>query len=121
MTLEDLLEEIVGEIDDEFDEETKEQIKRDEESFVLDGMLAVRAANQQLNLSLPERDGYTTIAGFLMSRAGRVLKAGEEVEHESGIFRVEKVDGRRVTRVRFLPADTHSLVSLLGALSCGLI
>ena len=121
LTLEDLLEEIVGEIDDEFDEETKEQIKKDEESFVLDGMLAVRTANQQLNLSLPERDGYTTIAGFLMSRAGRVLEAGEVVEHESGIFRVEKVDGRRVTRVRFLPADTHSLVSLLGALSCGLI
>src|SRR6185436_1228194 len=42
LTLEDLLEEIVGEIDDEFDEETKSQIKKDRESFVLDGMLAVR-------------------------------------------------------------------------------
>ena len=80
---------------------------------MLDGMLAVRAANQQLDLSLPERDGYTTIAGFLMSRAGRVLKTGEEVQHESGVFRVEKVEGRRVTRVRFLPAGTRSLISLV--------
>lgn len=103
LTLEDLLEEIVGEIDDEFDEETKQQIKRDGESFVLDGMLAVRAANQQLDLSLPERDGYTTIAGFLMAEAGRVLNMGDEVRHESGIFHIEKVDGRRILRVRFLP------------------
>ena len=106
LTLEDLLEEIVGEIDDEFDEETKSQIKRDRESFVLDGMLAVRGANQQLGLSLPERDGYTTIAGFLMTRAGRILNPGDEIDHESGTFRVERVDGRRILRVRFQPRET---------------
>jgi CBS domain containing-hemolysin-like protein len=101
LSLEDLLEEIVGEIDDEFDEETRLQIKRDRDSFVLDGMLAVRAANQQLGLSLPERDGYTTIAGFLMTRAGRILDVGDEIDHESGTFVIEKVDGRRILRVRF--------------------
>lgn len=108
LTMEDLLEEIVGEIDDEFDEETRSQIKRDRESFVLDGMLAVRAANQQLNLSLPERDGYTTIAGFLMAHAGRILNAGDEITHESGTFRVDKVEGRRILRVRFQPATTDT-------------
>ena len=106
LSLEDLLEEIVGEIDDEFDEETKSQIKRDRESFVLDGMLAVRAANQQLGLSLPERGGYTTIAGYLMTRAGRILDVGDEIDHESGTFRVERVDGRRILGVRFQPRET---------------
>src|SRR5829696_3177627 len=104
LTLEDLLEEIVGEIDDEFDEETRAQIKRDRDSFVLDGMLAVRAANQQLGTSLPERDGYTTIAGFLMSEAGRVLDVGDEIAHPSGTFRVESVDGKRINRIRFIPS-----------------
>ena len=127
LTLEDLLEEIVGEIDDEFDEETKQQIKRDGESFVLDGMLAVRAANQQLDLSLPERDGYTTIAGFLMAEAGRVLNVGDEVKHDSGIFQVEKVDGRRILRVRFVPDEKitnqgeHVLIPLLSSLGFGLM
>ncbi len=107
LTLEDLLEEIVGEIDDEYDEETRQQIKRDSGSFVLDGMLAVRAANQQLNLSLPERDGYTTIAGFLMSRAGRILREGDDITHESGRFHVEKVEGRRILQVRFFPHENH--------------
>jgi CBS domain containing-hemolysin-like protein len=101
LTLEDLLEEIVGEIDDEFDEETREQIKRDRDGFVLDGMLAVRAANQQLGTSFPEHDGYTTIAGFLMSEAGRMLNVGDEIVHPSGTFHVEKVEGKRITRIRF--------------------
>lgn len=113
LTLEDLLEEIVGEIDDEYDEETRQQIKRDSGSFVLDGMLAVRAANQQLNLSLPERDGYTTIAGFLMSKAGRLLNEGDDIAHESGRFRVEKVEGRRILQVRFFPKSQRAQQSLM--------
>ena len=104
LTLEDLLEEIVGEINDEFDEEVREQITRDEGTYLLDGMLAVRDANQYLKLSLPEDEGYTTLAGFLMARAGRVLGAGDTVEHEAGTFRVERVEGRRIRRVRLTPA-----------------
>jgi CBS domain containing-hemolysin-like protein len=103
LTLEDLLEEIVGEIDDEFDEETKSQIKPEGENFVLDGMLAVRAANQQLELAIPEREGYTTIAGFLLAKAGKILQPGDEVKHDTGVFRVERVNGRQIQRVRFLP------------------
>lgn len=103
LTMEDLLEEIVGEIDDEFDEETKSQIKQEGGSFILDGMLAVRAANQQLDLSIPEREGYTTIAGFLMAKAGTLLKTGDNVKHDTGVFRVEKVQGRRIHSVRFVP------------------
>lgn len=127
LTLEDLLEEIVGEIDDEFDEETKQQIKREGDAYFLDGMLAIRAANQQLKLSLPERDGYTTIAGFLMSEAGRVLNTGDEVKHDSGTFRVEKATGRRIQRVRFLPAHEatnvaqQSLLPLIASASYSLL
>jgi len=75
LTLEDLLEEIVGEINDEYDEEVREQIRKDGDAYVLDGMLAVRDANQHLKLNVPEDSGYTTIAGFLMERAGRVCRA----------------------------------------------
>ena len=104
LTLEDLLEEIVGEINDEFDEEVREQIVRDGETFVLDGMLAVRDANARLRLGLPEDDGYTTLGGFLMAKAGRVLEQGDRVEHGGASFRVERVDRRRIRRVRFTPA-----------------
>ena len=103
LTLEDLLEEIVGEIDDEYDEETRSQIRKDGETYVLDGMLAVRDANQKLGLELTEDGSYTTIAGYLLAKAGRLLKPGEIIEDTAGVFQVERVDGRRISRIRFTP------------------
>jgi CBS domain containing-hemolysin-like protein len=104
LTLEDLLEEIVGEINDEYDEEVRAQIIEENGAFVLDGMLAVRDANRKFKLKLPEDAGYTTLAGFLLARAGRILKPGETVEHDGASFIVERVDRHRIRRVRFTPA-----------------
>ena len=104
LTLEDLLEEIVGEINDEYDEETREQIRKDGESFILDGMLPVRDANKHFGLGLEEDEGYTTIAGYLLAKAGRLLRPGDRVEDSAGVFSVERVEKRRISRVRFRPA-----------------
>jgi CBS domain containing-hemolysin-like protein len=95
------LEEIVGDISDEHDEEVNEQIVENADgSFILDGGLAVRDLNKRLDLHVPESDAYTTIAGFLMSEAGQVLDAGESVPFNGHIFRIEKVDKRRIVQVR---------------------
>jgi CBS domain containing-hemolysin-like protein len=103
LTLEDLLEELVGEINDEYDEEVKAQIVADQGTYLLDGMLAVRNANQRLGLQLPEEEGYWTIAGFLMDQAGRVLREGDRVEYAGGVFTIERMDHLRIRRVRFKP------------------
>jgi len=101
ITLEDLLEEIVGDISDEHDEEVNEQITEiDKRTFVLDGGLAVRDLNRRLKLAVPESEGYTTVGGFLMTEAGRVLKPGEVVQHDGLVFKVERVEKRRVMRVK---------------------
>ena len=102
VTLEDLLEEIVGEIDDEYDEEVRAQIVGDGESYLLDGMLAVRDLNRRFSLHLPEHAGYTTLAGFLMSQTGQVPVRGQSVEHQGARFTVERVEGRRIRRVRMI-------------------
>jgi magnesium and cobalt exporter, CNNM family len=101
ITLEDLLEEIVGDISDEHDEEVNEQITEvDKCTYVLDGGLAVRDLNRRLKLSVPESEAYTTVGGFLMTRAGHVLKPGEVVQHDGLVFKVERVEKRRVMRVK---------------------
>ena len=101
ITLEDLLEEIVGDISDEHDEEVNEQItKQPDGSCLLDGNLAVRDLNKRLGLNLPISEGYTTIAGFLMSESGQILNEGETVPFNGHIFKVEKVDKRRILKVR---------------------
>jgi CBS domain containing-hemolysin-like protein len=104
VTLEDLLEEIVGEIDDEYDEEARSQVSAQPDgTFILDGMLAVRDANRRFNLRLPEDGRYTTVAGFMLAHAGRMLAAGDEVGHAGALFRVERVERRRIRRVRLTP------------------
>jgi CBS domain containing-hemolysin-like protein len=103
VTLEDLLEEIVGEIVDEFDEEFPSQISEDNGSYLLDGMLTVRDLNNHLKLRLPGEYSYTTVAGFMLAQAGRMMTTGESIEHDQGRFTVESLDGRRLRRVRFTP------------------
>ena len=100
ITLEDLLEEIVGEIDDEFDDVSTAQCVEDNNDFLLDGMLTMREVNLRLNLHLPEDAPYSTIAGFLLAQAGRLLQQGESIQFEGTRFTVENVDRKRIRRVR---------------------
>jgi CBS domain containing-hemolysin-like protein len=107
ITLEDLLEEIVGEISDEHDEEVNEQITPiGETKFILAGALAVRDLNRRLKLAVPESETYTTVGGFLMTEAGHVLKPGEIVKYDGLLFQVERVERRRVMRVKLEILDT---------------
>src|SRR6202008_2443849 len=108
ITLEDLLEEIVRDISDEHDEEVNEQITEvDSHTYVLDGGLAVRDLNRRLKLSVPESEGSTTIGGFLMTEAGHVLKPGEVVQKDGLVFEIERVEKRRVMRVKLEIEQTY--------------
>jgi CBS domain containing-hemolysin-like protein len=113
ITLEDLLEEIVGDISDEHDEEVNEQImKVNERTYVLDGALAVRDLNRRLKTSLPESETYITIGGFLMTEAGHVLQPAEVIKSNGLKFIVEKVERRRLLRVRLeMPEELPELKS----------
>ena len=113
ITLEDLLEEIVGVISDEHDEEVNEQIHpQPDGSYVLDGGLAVRDLNRRLELNLPVSEGYTTVAGFLMSEAGTILSEGDTVPFNGHVFRIEKAAKRRILQVRMERVGTASSSSV---------
>lgn len=124
MTLEDLLEEIVGEISDEHDEEVNEQINRVNDcEYLLEGGLAVRDLNRRLKLAVPESESYTTIGGFLMTAAGHVLKPGEVVKHNGLVFKVERVERRRVVRIHLTlqpgTVESDSAATTEGARAAG--
>jgi CBS domain containing-hemolysin-like protein len=86
-------------------------VKEPNGTYLLSGMLTVRDANRQLHLRLPENAGYTTLAGFLLSRAGRLLQLDEIVEYEGASFSVVRLDRRRIRQIRFYPASKKRQVS----------
>jgi CBS domain containing-hemolysin-like protein len=101
LTLEDILEEIVGEIQDEHDEALVDRTRqRGEGVFIVDGGLSVREVNRQFSLDLPESEDYTTLAGFMISEAGRLLAPNDAINWNSTKFTVERVARRRITRVK---------------------
>lgn len=103
ITIEDLLEEIVGEIEDEFDDEGESMVQKlPDGSYLLEGILPVRSANRRLGLGLPEEGVYHTLAGFLMTQAGRVLSQGDRVEYGDALFTVEKSDRHRIREIRLV-------------------
>ena len=66
----------------------------------IDASVSVHELNERLALNIPENGQYVTLAGFLLAKAGHIMKEGEEVEFEDCVFRVEQMIGRRIMRVR---------------------
>lgn len=97
VTLEDLVEEIVGEIRDEHEDEV-EEILETGAGALLAGSAPVADVNERFDLSLPEGD-YTTMAGYVMGRLGRIARRGDTVTFDGGAVRVISLNGRRVTRL----------------------
>ena len=102
-TLEDLVEELVGELADEHDR-AKAGVTRGANSSVLFPGMTRPDELLEMAIKVPDDGAYETVAGFMMSALGRIPAVGDEVAIEDGALRVERMDGRRVDRVRFTPA-----------------
>lgn len=102
VTLEDILEQLVGDIRDEHDVTDEETMvwTTPDGTLIFDGAITIREVNRKFGLNLPESDDYATLAGFLMTQAGRLLASGDVVCYQDYEFRVEQVERRRVARVR---------------------
>jgi CBS domain containing-hemolysin-like protein len=101
-TLEDLVEELVGELADEHDR-TRAGVVRSRDSLTFPGMLRPDELLERTGLRIPDDGPYETAAGFVMSELGRLPVVGDELELETGTLRVERLDGRRIDRIRFTP------------------
>jgi putative hemolysin len=102
VTLEDLVEEIIGEIHDEHEQEPLPFEEAMEGQVRIRGEVALWEVNERFGLDLPE-DVYDTLGGYVFGQIGRIPGVNDEVEIEGGRFRVVAMDGRRITRVAFIP------------------
>lgn len=104
VTLEDLVEEIVGEVADEHDRITPGILQTASDRWYFPGLLRPDEAVAQIPaLKIPEGESYETVGGFVMAELGRIAERGDVIELPVGKLTVERMDGRRIDRLKFTP------------------
>ncbi|HEX4082197.1 MAG TPA: transporter associated domain-containing protein, partial [Acidimicrobiales bacterium] len=99
VTLEDLIEELVGEIVDEYDVEEPAVERLADGSVVVTGRMAIDDADDLLDAELPQ-GAWDTVGGLLLDLAGHIPIEGEAVEVDGFRLVAQRVQGRRIGRVR---------------------
>ena len=98
VTMEDLVEELIGDIRDEYDVERSPDRIAVFGVTTVDGLLNLEDFEDDTGVELPEGP-YETVAGFVISRLGRVPLLGDVVVEDGHQFEVTELDGRRVSSV----------------------
>ena len=101
VTLEDVVEEIVGEIHDEYDIEELDFRDLGNGHYLIDAAMPLREVNRRFNLNLPE-EHVTTLAGHLLQIMGRIPVEGDSCEEENLLFRVRRMEDRRIEEVEMI-------------------
>ena len=99
VTIEDLLEQIVGEIRDEYDVETEPIVDEGAGAFVFSAKVSIDEFRERLDVEI-EGDGFETVGGYVLARAGRVPSVGETFEIDGLIVEVLEAERRRIHKVR---------------------
>lgn len=104
-TLEDLVEEIVGEVSDEHDRTKPGLLQTADGDWYFPGLMRPDEVSERIGaLNVPDEASYETVAGFMMAELGRIAVAGDTVAVEGGTLVVDRLERRRIDRIRFIPA-----------------
>jgi CBS domain containing-hemolysin-like protein len=99
VTLEDLIEELVGEITDEYDVEEPELEEVAEGVYRVDGKMGIGEVNEILDVELPDEE-WDTVGGLMLGLMGSIPDEGETVDFQSLRFTAERINGRRIVKIR---------------------
>jgi putative hemolysin len=111
VTLHDILQSLVGDIADPADADSQAVVRRDDGSWLVDGMVTVDEVRDLTGLPrLPgeDSDDFQTLGGFMMARINRVPKVADRIMVDGFRFEVVDMDGRRVDRVLIIPPKAAS-------------
>jgi len=100
VTLEDVVEEIVGDVADEHDRRRVRPHREPGGSWVVPGVMRPDELAASAHLDVPDDGPYETLGGLVMDRLGRLAEVGDEVTVDDVVLRVERMDGRRIDRLR---------------------
>ncbi|WP_125609545.1 hemolysin family protein [Specibacter cremeus] len=103
-TLEDLVEEIVGEVADEHDRVKPGILQAATGDWYFPGLMRPDEVSERIGpLTVPDESSYETVGGYMMAMLGRVAAVGDTVAVDGGTLVVDRLDRRRIDRIRFIP------------------
>lgn len=95
ITIEEILAEIVGEINDSPEIE-KEFTILTEGKYSISGSMTIEDFNETFNFMLPLSDEYSTLAGFIAEKSGKILNLNESYHYENLQFELIKKDKQKM-------------------------
>lgn len=99
VTLHGLLEKIVGRLRDENGGDDPAVNQVDEQTAVVDGELTIDEVNNELELDLPKKDAYETLAGLILFQLERLPKPGEQLDLDGTRLTVTEMTGSKIEKV----------------------
>lgn len=106
VTLTGILEAIVGALPARGEPIEERVVRREDGSWLLDGMLTLDEFGSALGLErIPGQEdaSYETLGGFVLHQFGRIPRTGEHFEWNGLRFEVVDMDGKRIDRVLVEP------------------
>lgn len=98
ITLEDIIEEITGDIADEHDIIRPPLVPVSGKSFIVTGSMGLLDLERSLGREFPA--DYDTLSGLIYAQLDRIPEEGDSVTFEDMQFRIERMRGNRIVRVR---------------------
>jgi CBS domain containing-hemolysin-like protein len=114
VTIEDIVEEIIGEIRDEHDAEEDDFVLQEGGSYMVSGWANLDDFEEVFKVRVP-REGYDSLAGFIIHLLGKVPKKGEEITFEGISMKIQVSDPKRITRVQVTPENSSQQVNGLAS------
>lgn len=106
VSLEDILEEVVGEISDESDEDESFYERLNANTYIFDGKTHIvdfeRVIDAEEDIFADVQGRAETLAGLMLELRRDLLKKGDTVEAHNIRMTVEKMDGRRVDKIKII-------------------
>jgi putative hemolysin len=99
VTSADILESIVGGFHTEEGPPEAAAVRREDGSYLISGWMSAVEFASLLRFELPASRHYQTVAGFLLSRFGRIPDVGDRIEVEGWRFEIVDLDGRRIDKL----------------------
>ncbi|OKL53585.1 hypothetical protein BSZ39_08760 [Bowdeniella nasicola] len=119
VTLEDVVEEIVGDVADEHDRRRQGARSLKGGVWMVPGVLRPDELAAQANLRVPDDGPYETLGGLIMDRLARIPALGDTVQVGDVMLAVERMDGRRVDRIRVWSTSPDQAAGPAGMLTEG--